>query len=85
VGIIFSHHGLQHLLTKEGVEPFSQYVGKLATKLQAGGVFVSYPVRKMRDPEMEKKLQQTITHSLRGKGTFDVRVEYNTILIRRAQ
>ena len=85
VGIIFSHHGLQHLLTQSGVEPFSQYVGKLVTKLQEGGVFVSYPVRKMRDPDLEKKLQQTITQSLRGKGTFDVRVEFNTILIRRAQ
>lgn len=85
VGIIFSHHGLQHLLATIGMEKFSTYVGELATKLKEGGVFVSYPIRKLTDPALERELRDRITKALRGKGTFDIKVASNTLLIRRAQ
>lgn len=85
VGIIFSHHGLQHLLTRIGVEPFSEYVGQLATRLQEGGVFVSYPIRKLIEPKLQQELLEKITKALFRKGTFEIRVEHNAIVIRRVQ
>jgi hypothetical protein len=85
IGILYSHHGLQHLLTQIGPEAFADYVGVLSTRLRPNGVLVSYPIRKTNDFKLERLLKEKITAALKGKGEFDIRVSGNTILIRRTQ